>query len=116
MSLKLTSQFHPYGLSFCSYLHHLSVDLPPSLVSLLLVFLKKKKKMTLLFIYLAALVLLASLGSFSCGSGIYFPDPGSNLGPLHWECGVLTTGPLGKFLISNLVSLPSILHLTVKLK
>ena len=25
-----------------------------------------------------------------------FPDQGLNLGPLHWECGVLATGPLGK--------------------
>ena len=25
--------------------------------------------------------------------GIPFPDQGWNLGPLHWECGVLTTGP-----------------------
>ena len=30
----------------------------------------------------------------SCG--VYFPDQGSNLGPLHWECGVLATGPPGK--------------------
>ena len=30
----------------------------------------------------------------SCG--IYFPDQGSNLGPLHWECGVFTTGPAAK--------------------
>ena len=27
---------------------------------------------------------------------IYFPDQGSNPGPLHWEPGVLTTGPPGK--------------------
>ena len=25
--------------------------------------------------------------------GIYFPDEGSNPGPLHWEHGVLTAGP-----------------------
>ena len=30
--------------------------------------------------------------------GIYFPDQGSNLGPLHWEPAVLTTGPPGKSL------------------
>ena len=51
-------------------------------------------------------------GSFSFGSsapqqwhvnsqlwharGIQFPDQGSNPGPLHWECGVLTTVPPGK--------------------
>ena len=28
--------------------------------------------------------------------GIQFSDQGSNLGPLHWECGVLATGPRGK--------------------
>ena len=32
--------------------------------------------------------------------GIYFPDQGLNLGPLHWESGVLATGPPGKFLKS----------------
>ena len=28
--------------------------------------------------------------------GSQFPDQGSNLRPLHWKCGVLTTGPPGK--------------------
>ena len=28
--------------------------------------------------------------------GIYFPDQGSNAGPLHWESGVLVTEPWGK--------------------
>ena len=28
--------------------------------------------------------------------GILFPDQGSNPGPLHWERGVLATGPPGK--------------------
>ena len=28
--------------------------------------------------------------------GTKFPDQGSNPGPLHQECGVLTTGPPGK--------------------
>ena len=27
---------------------------------------------------------------------IWFPDQGSNPGPLHWERGVLATGPPGK--------------------
>ena len=30
----------------------------------------------------------------ACGS--YFPDQGMNLSPLHWEHGVLATGPPGK--------------------
>ena len=29
---------------------------------------------------------------------IKFPDQGLNLSPLHWECGVLATGPPGKSL------------------
>ena len=29
--------------------------------------------------------------------GIYFPDRGLNLRPLHWQSRVLTTGPKGKF-------------------
>ena len=31
--------------------------------------------------------------------GIQFPDQRSNPGPLHWECGVLSTVPPGKSLI-----------------
>ena len=27
--------------------------------------------------------------------GIYFPEQGSNLGPPHWECRILATGPPG---------------------
>ena len=38
-----------------------------------------------------------------------FPGQGSNLGPLHWECRVLATGPPGKSLIPGL--LPQPLHL-----
>ena len=30
--------------------------------------------------------------------GILFPDQGLNPGPLHWELGVLATGPPGKSL------------------
>ena len=55
--------------------------------------LKKKK------IYLAVLGLNCSKQNLlvvECG--IYFPDQGSNLGPLHWEPVVLTTGPPGKSL------------------
>ena len=29
--------------------------------------------------------------------GIWFPGQGLNLGPLHWELGVLATGPARKF-------------------
>ena len=35
-------------------------------------------------------------GSLAAASGIYFPDQGLNLSPLHWELGVLATGPPGK--------------------
>ena len=51
-------------------------------------------------------VLHAAQGIFSCGTrllalayGIYFPDQGSNQGPLHSKCGVLATGLPGKFLL-----------------
>ena len=30
--------------------------------------------------------------------GIWFPDQGSNPGPLHWELGALAPGPPGKSL------------------
>ena len=43
-----------------------------------------------LFIWLLPLLVVAC--------GIYFPDQGSNPGPLHWECGVSTTGLQGKSL------------------
>ena len=48
-------------------------------------------------------VLIAACGIFSlhcsiqdflvAACGIYFPDQGSNRGPLHYECRVLATGP-----------------------
>ena len=40
----------------------------------------------------------------SCSMWDLVPDQGSNLGPLHWELGVLATGPPGKsqqFLIKD---------------
>ena len=59
-------------------------------------------------------LLVAACGLLSCGvwasqlqhadsqlrhaCRIQFPDQGSNLGPLHWERGVLPTGPPGKSL------------------
>ena len=58
-----------------------------------------------LFIWLHQ-VLIAACGIFSLhcsiqeflvtACGIYFPDQGSNRGPLHYECRVLATGPPGK--------------------
>ena len=40
-----------------------------------------------------------------------FPDQGSNLGPLHWELGVLATGPpvnfLGPILMCGGISPPT---------
>ena len=38
--------------------------------------------------------------------GIKFPDQGLNPVPLHWECRVLATGPLGKSLLDQ--SLPKV--------
>ena len=53
------------------------------------------------------LLILAALGFFffffffvwACG--IYFPDQGSNPGPLHWKHGVLITGPPEKSLFKK---------------
>ena len=45
-----------------------------------------------LFIWLR-LVLVVAFGSLVAAFGIQFPDPGSNTGHLHWELGVLATGP-----------------------
>ena len=44
------------------------------------------------FFFLLCQVLIAACG-------IQFPDQGANLGPLHWELGVLVTGPPGKSLM-----------------
>ena len=45
------------------------------------------------------LVVVCELLVVACGT--WFPDQGSNPGPLHWECGVLATGPSGKSLHSG---------------
>ena len=51
----------------------------------------------LIFLYLAVPSLSCGVQDLSVATcGIQFPDPGSNPGPLHWERGVLATGPLGK--------------------
>ena len=41
------------------------------------------------------------IGSLVATYGIQFPDQGSNLGTLHWESGVLATGPPGKSLLTG---------------
>ena len=57
-----------------------------------------------IFIYLFAQVLVASWGVFVAvcrvfaACGIYFPDQGSNSGPLYWKCRILATGTPGKSL------------------
>ena len=63
-------------------------------------------------IYLAALVLscgmwdleslLQCVESFSCFMRDLLPQPGMELGPLHWERRVLATGPPGESLFWNL--------------
>ena len=45
--------------------------------------------------------------SSSSSSGIWSPDPGLNLGTLHWEGGVLATGPSGKSLDLSFIDLVS---------
>ena len=53
-----------------------------------------------LFIYLgcARSYLRHADSQLWCACGIQFPDQGSNPGSLHWEHGVLPTGPPGKSL------------------
>ena len=41
-------------------------------------------------------IFIVACGIFSCSTWGLAPDQGSNPGPLHWERGVLTTGPPGK--------------------
>ena len=41
-------------------------------------------------------LLVAAFELLVAARGIYFPDQGLNLGPLHWERGTLATGPPGK--------------------
>ena len=38
---------------------------------------------------------------FIAACGIWFPDQGLTLGPVHWEFRVLVTGPPGKSLVYN---------------
>ena len=57
------------------------------------------------FIFKKILIYLTAPG-LSCTCGIWFQDQGSNLVPLHWELGVLATGPPGK-------SLPNTFHSTI---
>ena len=49
-----------------------------------------------MFIYLAAPGLSCSMWTLSCGMWDLVPCPGIKPGPLHWECGLLATGPPGK--------------------
>ena len=51
-----------------------------------------------IFIYYYFKFYLAALG-LSCDMWDLFPDWGLNLGPLHWKCRVLATGPPGKSLL-----------------
>ena len=55
-------------------------------------------KNTYLFIYLAASGLSCSMQTLSCGmhAGSSSLTRDRTLGPLHWESGVLATGPPGK--------------------
>ena len=39
---------------------------------------------------------LQCVGSLVAACGVQLPDQGSKPGPLHWQHGVLTTGPPGK--------------------
>jgi len=49
-----------------------------------------------LFVY--SYFVFGCVGVLVVASRIQLPDPGSNPGLPHWECGVLDTGPPGKIL------------------
>ena len=72
---------------------------PPLLFFYLLI-----KKILFLFIWL--------LWAFVAAYGIQFPNQGSNPGSLHWEHGVLATGPPGKSLLFLFVCLSIEIQLT----
>ena len=57
----------------------------------------------------------AVCGLLVVACGIQFPDQGSNLGPLHWEHRVLTTGPPRKSLIVVLICI-SLMTLNISLR
>ena len=48
-----------------------------------------------------------SMQTLSCSMWDLVPWPGIEPGPLHWECGVLATGPPGKSPMGGLISSPS---------
>ena len=65
-----------------------------------------------IFIYLFILavpILIAAFGLLVVTGGIQFPDQGSNPGPLHWECGILTTGPTGRYQFTEILFLTAVL-------
>ena len=54
-------------------------------------------KYVVLIVMLSFFLKLAACEHLTEAYKIYFPSQGSNLGPLHWEHGVLATGPPEKF-------------------
>ena len=48
------------------------------------------EKKTLFFFFQ---IIYLAVSSFSCSMWDQFPNQGSNLGALHWECRALATGP-----------------------
>ena len=52
------------------------------------------------FLFLKNVFIYLAEPSLSCSMWDLFPDQGFNLGPLHWECGVLATGSPGMSLVS----------------
>ena len=45
---------------------------------------------------MACEIFSCGIRTLSCSIWDLLPEPGSNLGPLHWECEVSATGPPGK--------------------
>ena len=56
------------------------------------------KKFFCVCVFWLCQVLVAAWNLLVVAYRLWFPDQRSNPGPLHWECGVLATGPPGKSL------------------
>ena len=92
----MVHHFFPFLLTF--------IMASKGMVTLSIVPLKKKYsfiwvRWVLVVAHRIFLVVVCELLVVACGT--WFPDQGSNPGPLHWECGVLATGPSGRSLHSG---------------
>ena len=74
-------------------LYHAAAQYSYSMVCYYLYFFCQVLVATLEIFHLHVGSLVEACKLLAAACEILFPDPGSNLGPLHWERGVLATGP-----------------------